>query len=96
MDNCSPPPISHININMEVANPQLHQKLDHRQGCVRLVSLEDTRSLEKKEDGVFCYSAINALTGLTDEALRAGIKLASTAEKPSTAATAASVEKSHG
>src|SRR5580693_5400849 len=41
------------------------------------------------------YSALNASTGLTEEALRAGIKLASNAAAPSTAATAASVEKSH-
>jgi hypothetical protein len=26
MDNCSPPPISHINISMEVAIQQLHQE----------------------------------------------------------------------
>jgi hypothetical protein len=27
MDNCSPPPISHINIRMEVAIQQLHQEV---------------------------------------------------------------------
>jgi hypothetical protein len=50
MDKPRPPPISHINISMEVAKQQLHQKLDHRQGFGGLLSLEDTRSLEKKED----------------------------------------------
>jgi hypothetical protein len=33
------------------------------------------------------YSTLNALTGLTDEARRAGIKLANKAEPPNTAAT---------
>jgi hypothetical protein len=50
MDKLRPPPLSHINISMEVAIQQLHQKIDHRQGCGRLVSLEDTRTLKKKED----------------------------------------------
>jgi hypothetical protein len=53
MDNCSPPPISHINISMEVAIQQLHQKFDHRQGSGRSLSLEDTRTFEKREDGNF-------------------------------------------
>ena len=53
MDNCSPPPISHININMEVAIQHLHQKLNHRQGSARSLSLEDTRTFEKREDRLF-------------------------------------------
>src|SRR5580704_2710909 len=41
------------------------------------------------------YSELSACTGLTDEARCAGIKLASNAESASTAATPASVERSH-
>jgi hypothetical protein len=41
------------------------------------------------------YSTLNAFTGLTDEARRAGIKLANKAETANTAATNAMVEKSH-
>ena len=40
-------------------------------------------------------SAFRASTGLTEEARRAGIKLASNAEIPNTAATPASVDGSH-
>ena len=34
---------------------QIHHHPDHRQGAGRLLSLEDTRSLGKKEDGLWLF-----------------------------------------
>src|ERR1700691_4591744 len=51
---------------------------------------------DKGEGGdVIGYSGLKASTGFTEEARRAGIRLASKAEQPSSADTAAKVEKSH-